>query len=1140
MQKRKRRVGPALSEVEWVAPPLLIGGPRPTLQFLLLVLAACSTVFAQRLTPGQRAEEILKACDVSGGLIVHIGCGNGRLTAALRAGDSFLVHGLDRDKTRVGLARKYIQTGGTYGPVSVDQLEGDQLPYADNLVNLVVSENLDGVSMDEVVRVLAPGGTAYIRTDGKWKKTVKPRPDQIDEWTHAMYDATNNAVSNDSIVGPPKQIQWVAGPQWARSHDHLASISGAVSAGGRIFYIIDEAPIALVVLEPDWHLVARDAFNGVLLWKRRIPKWQWHLRAFRTGPSDLSRRLVAVGDRVYVTLGIDGPLVALDAATGETVKMYEQTEGTLEIVYCEGTLFVVAGEVAKQEASTEELRPGFAPVRSQRPGYVWNPPSKRIVVLDAETGEVLWSKSDAETAELMPTTLAVSKGRSRVEGGTPSNRGQDARDTMRVFFQNADQIFCMNARTGDNLWRAERLTSRSRPTWSAPTLVVYGDVVLSGDREVAKEKTLDTDEEREVEWIVSATGGQAPVGELIAFSAEDGKRLWSCASRECYNSPADVLVADGLVWTGSLVRASDPGITEGRDPVTGEVIRTRPMDKEFFAAGMGHHRCYRNKATNEYLLLGRSGVEFIEVDTGKAIPNHWVRGACQYGVIPCNGLLYAPTNPCACFITAKIPGFNCLAPKPKSSARETGAAEPRLEKGPAYGTLRTQNSKLKTHDDWPTYRHDNARSGYTTTLIGPELKPKWNKTLGGRLSSVVVAGAKLLVSQIDAHTVYALSAESGREIWSYTAGGRIDSPPTIWQGLALFGCSDGWGYCLRTLNGTLVWRFRAAPEDRRIVAYGQLESAWPVPGNVLVRDGVAYCAAGRSSYLDGSIRLLRLDAKTGELLSETIVDHRDPETGYQRKGTVRGTNMPGALPDVLSCDGQSIFMRHNRFDLEGQPQDPDVTHLFSSAGFLEDSWWHRTYWQYGTAMGSNYGGWPQAGNRVPAGRILAFDDECIYGFGRSQYIHHGAHVGIDGATVFHFKPQQDAERRFTNYRAFAAERNKPAGNQPADAAVKRKRAAASRQVRKYRWTGQQPVIARAIVLTGNNLFLAGPPDVFSSEEPAATLEGKRGGLLCVLSTADGSEVARYELDSPPVFDGLAAAGGRLYIAATNGEVLCLE
>lgn len=394
--------------------------------FVLFVLATCSTGLARGLTPVQRAGEILEACDVSGGLVVHIGCGNGRLTAALRAGEGFLVHGLDRDGTRVELARKYIQALGVYGPVSVDQLSGDGLPYVDNLVNLVISEDLDGVSMDEVMRVLAPGGTAYIKAGGEWEKTVKPRPEQIDEWTHAMYDATNNAVSNDAIVGPPNQIQWVVGPQWARSHDHLASISGAVTSGGRIFYVLDEAPIALVLLEPDWHLVARDAFNGVLLWKRRIPKWQWHLRGFRTGPSDLSRRLVAAADRVYVTLGVDAPLVALDAATGKTVRQYEQTEGTLEVVYCEGTLFVVAGEVTEQEQATEGLKPGFAQVRSQRPGYVENPPAKRIIALDAETGRVLWSKTDAETVELMPTTLAVSKGRPRGEG-VPVSRASSPR-----------------------------------------------------------------------------------------------------------------------------------------------------------------------------------------------------------------------------------------------------------------------------------------------------------------------------------------------------------------------------------------------------------------------------------------------------------------------------------------------------------------------------------------------------------------------------------------------------------------------------------------------------------------------------------------------------------------------------------------
>lgn len=1080
------------------------------LMFIILALSFLPPAAAQ-----QQAAQILKSTGIKGGLVVHIGCGDGKLTAALGTGESCLVHGLDTNEKNIQKAQAHIQSLGLYGKVSAGSFDGRRLPYVNNLVNLVVSENLRDVSMDEVLRVLAPDGVAYIKANGAWKKTIKPRPAKIDQWTHFLYDATNNAVADDSVVGPPRQLQWVADPKWARSHDHLASISAVVSSGGRIFYIVDEAPIAAVVLQSRWYLAARDAFSGVTLWQRPIEKWQWQLRGFRSGPSDLARRLVAVGDRVYVTLSIDGSLSALDAATGKTITTYDKTEGALEIVYNDGTLFVVAGNKAEKKPGPDpkhsKQHPGFAEVRSQRPAYPDTPPLKRLVAIEAGTGRILWTKSDSDTDELMPTTLAVSKN--------------------RAFFQNADEVLCINATSGGDIWRAKRTVSRSRPTWSAPTLVVYEDVVLSADRAVTENKTQDTSE-RKVEWFVSSQGGQAPVGELIAFSARDGKRLWSCSSRECYNAPVDVLVADGLVWTGSIVRASDPGATEGRDPKTGQIKRTRPKDQTFFAAGMGHQRCYRNKATNKYLIFGRSGAEFIDVATGKAIPNHWTRGTCQYGVMPCNGLLYVPSNSCACFITVKLDGFNCFAPKRQSDSpnldRPKAKAPRRLVKGSAYKKIDNRKSKIENPDDWPTYRHDAARSGCTSVPVAAKLKPAWNTQLGGRLSSIVVAQGRLFVAQVNAHTVHSLKADTGRGLWSYTAGGRVDSPPTIWQGRVLFGCADGWLYCLRASDGALAWRFQAAPDDRRIVAYGQLESLWPVHGSVLVRDGVVYCAAGRSTYLDGGIRLCRIDAKTGKLLSETPLDDRDPKTGYQKKGVVRGTNMPGVLPDILSSDNESIYMRSSRYDLSGKPLPPDVPHLFSATGFLDDTWWHRTYWLLGTTMGTNYGGWPRSGMQAPAGRLLVIDDSAIYGFGRNQYIHHGAHVGIDGATIFHYKPDRDAQRRFTYYQAFAIDRKAP----PAKPKAKSPKV--------YRWTQKPPVLARAMVLANKTLFLAGPPDIFASDEPTAALEGKKKGLLYIASTDDGKKLAQYELKSPPVFDGMAAASGRLYLATMDGRVLCFS
>jgi hypothetical protein len=242
--------------------------------------------------------------------------------------------------------------------------------------------------------------------------------------------------------------------------------------------------------------------------------------------------------------------------------------------------------------------------------------------------------------------------------------------------------------------------------------------------------------------------------------------------------------------------------------------------------------------------------------------------------------------------------------------------------------------------------------------------------------------------------------------------------------------------------------------------------------------------------------------------------------------------MPGLLPDIVSCDGESVYIRHVRFSLDGERLASDVPHLFSAAGFLDGTWWHRTYWLVGTAMTTSYGGWPRAGSRVPAGRLLVLDDSTVYGFGRNQYIHHGAHVGIDGATVFHYKPDRDAERRFTYYRAFAM-------NRQSEETKPNQRRTAGTPSKNYRWTQKLPVLARAMVLAQDTLFMAGPPDVFATGGPAAAFTDDKESLLYAASAADGTELARYKLDSSPVFDGMAAAYGRLYISTRDGSVLCV-
>jgi len=749
---------------------------------------------AAAAAPQRLAREILQQTGVQGGLVVHVGCGDGRLTAELGAGGAFLVQGLDGNAEQVEAARRYLQSLGRYGKVSFDRLTGLRLPYVDSLVNLLVVEDANLVPQDEMMRVLAPQGVAYVKGAAGWTKTVKPVPAEIDEWTHYLYDSQNNAVSHDALVGPPRHLQWISGPDWSRHHDHMASLSAMVSAGGRVFYILDEGPREAILLPAKWSLIARDAYSGTLLWKRPIDEWNTHLWPLKSGPNQLPRRLVAVGDRVYVTLGIDAPLEALDAATGKTIRTYAGTEHTDEVLVRDGTLFAL---VAQAPNRWKEYRPQhtyvWANTRRANSEWAWDEANRWLMSIGAKTGEVLWKRE----TRVAPLTLGV--------------------DGQRVYFYDGEKVTALDRASGEPLWNSEPVVHKAPfPTGYGPTLVVYQDVIL-----------LSVENRS-----------------MTAFSADDGRKLWTAPHhRGGHMSPDDMLVIDGLVWSGAVAGGGDSGVFTGRDVRTGEVKQEFPPDIKI---DWFHHRCYRSRATEKYFIASRTGIEYIDLKAEHWDVNHWVRGGCLYGFMPANGLTYAPPHSCGCFLESKLFGLNALAAdSPGRRLPEFVPDQGRLERGPAYSSLPTSHSPLPTPSDWPTYRHDAARSGATACSVPAELKRQWQVDLGGKLSSVVVAGGKVFLAAIDAHTVHALDAATGKPAWTFTAGGRIDSPPTVYQGRVLFGSTDGWVYALCATDGALAWRFRAAPLDRRLMAYDQLESVWPVSGSVLVEDGSIYCVAGR-------------------------------------------------------------------------------------------------------------------------------------------------------------------------------------------------------------------------------------------------------------------------------------------------------
>ncbi|MBN2449515.1 MAG: PQQ-binding-like beta-propeller repeat protein [Lentisphaeria bacterium] len=990
------------------------------------------------------------------GVVVHAGCGDGALLAALGQAGTALVQGLDTSPGRVRAARERIRALGLYGRVSASAYDGSRLPYVDHLVNtLIVSPAAASVPRAEVLRVLAPRGQAlFLRDDlSIADRARKDVPGDIDEWTHFLYDAGGNPVSRDRVVGPPRRVQWLEDPPHARSHEHTPSTEAMVSAQGRVFYVADLAPIDSLLEGADWRLVARDAFNGTLLWQRPLPEWFPHIWGWTSSPIQLQRRLVAVGDRVYATLGYDAHVSVLDARTGETVRECAGTEGTEEILWHRDTLLLCIREV--NPTRTEPLRQWALLAKADAAGVrtrdlldplqkglrqAENAAGVAVVALDPETGARRWEVSGDEVAGLRPLSLRASG---------------DA-----VVYQKGGEVVCRDLATGAARWQGQAGTLRT----------LGNNQVIGFSRETVRALRLD-----------------------------NGELLWS--AEPLLVDVRDCFVIDGSVWLGGF--KAWQGRTDGkRGPAwgpyfvtqragdTGEVLRH--IEPE----GPGHHhRCFQGKATSRYILANRRGVEFFDLETGDLRWHSWVRGVCRYGVMPANGLLYVPPHACGCYVTAKLAGFFALASGP-DRAEPLPATEAAPERGPAYGPGLGEGpaggTPAATADSWPTYRGDMRRSGAgASRLPAAPTTMVWEARLPGRPTPPVVAGGRVFVAIPEVHEVVALDAGSGASLWRFTAGGRVDSPPTAVGDRILFGCADGTVTSLRAEDGVLAWRVRAARGDRRIVVRGQLESSSPVHGSVLVRDGIAYVLAGRSSYLDGGIDLCRIRTHTGEILSRTPAYSPDPETGRQPDQYGPNT-MPGALSDILAADDTSVYLRDLVFDADGAPRTEGTPHLLTITGFLDDTWPHRSYWIHGTHVSIATGCSGREKDLV-YGRLLVFDDQRLCGYGRQTV--HWSNQLEDGP-----------------YRLFARDRTTGAAA----------------------WSKPIDVQARALLLAGDVLCAAGPA-AQPGTAPAIPVPGQPP-VLVTWTVADGSERTRAPLPAAPVFDGMACAGGRLIVALDDGRV----
>ena len=160
---------------------------------------------------------------------------------------------------------------------------------------------------------------------------------------------------------------------------------------------------------------------------------------------------------------------------------------------------------------------------------------------------------------------------------------------------------------------------------------------------------------------------------------------------------------------------------------------------------------------------------------------------------------------------------------------------------------------------------------------------------------------------------------------------------------------------------------RAAPTDERIIAYGQVESPWPVPGAVLAMDEVAYFAAGRQPLADGGILVFAVDPLTGQRHWVHRIDSVPQQGFYENSG------LEFDPFDILHAEGDGLAMSRWILSRDGTKVSVDKWNAFAKLNTGGgEVWIPRGSWNYGARHQHRFPG------EAPRRPLVVFRDDNVY------------------------------------------------------------------------------------------------------------------------------------------------------------------
>ncbi len=210
---------------------------------------------------------------------------------------------------------------------------------------------------------------------------------------------------------------------------------------------------------------------------------------------------------------------------------------------------------------------------------------------------------------------------------------------------------------------------------------------------------------------------------------------------------------------------------------------------------------------------------------------------------------------------------------------------------------------------WPTYMHDQLRTGRTPEKLtlplslqwvwqGPTPSPAWPppanqdfwhdkhslkaRVTYDRANHLISDGEHVYLGSSTDDQVRCLDIKTGQQQWTFFTEGPVRLAPTLDDGRLYFGSDDGFVYCISAADGKLIWKQSAAEKPDRLPGNERIISTWPVRTGTYVDQGQVRVTAGLFPN-QGTYQVV-FDAETGKILNRTPLN-MSPQGYLKRQGS---------------------------------------------------------------------------------------------------------------------------------------------------------------------------------------------------------------------------------------------------------------